>query len=58
MSYFQFVTVSYETLNARQKEIYNFQLLSANLALVGYEALLLYDDWNGADLSAIKIWNL
>lgn len=45
----------YEKLNARQKENYNFQKLSAVLAEYGYATLRLSDDWNGADFIALHI---
>lgn len=49
-----FTQVSYDSLNAKQKEIYNFQLLSARLATCGYQTIRLSDDWKGADLLASK----
>jgi len=47
--------ISYGKLNARQKENYNFQKVSAVLADYGYCTLRLSDDWNGADFIAAHI---
>jgi hypothetical protein len=44
--------VSYSKLNARQKEAYNFQKVSAVLANYGYSTIRLLDDWQGADFIA------
>lgn len=44
--------INYETLNARQKENYNFQKISAVLADFGFTTLRLSDDWQGADFIA------
>jgi len=46
--------VSYENLNARQQEIYNFQKASAIFADYGYTTVKLSDDWMGADFIAIS----
>lgn len=46
--------VEYEKLNARQKEIYNFQKVSAIFADYGFTTIGLSDDWMGADFLAIK----
>jgi hypothetical protein len=46
--------VKYEKLNARQKEIYNFQKVSAVFADYGYTTVKLSDDWMGADFIAIS----
>ena len=46
-------TVTYPQLNAKQKEIYNFQLVSAVFADLGFAAYRLLDDWNGADFLAV-----
>lgn len=48
----KFEKVSYADLNARQKESYNFQQLSALLAEYGFTTIRLSDDWNGADFLA------
>ncbi|MGA8090300.1 MAG: hypothetical protein WCA10_23710 [Terracidiphilus sp.] len=44
--------VSYESLNSRQQETYNFQKISGVLADFGYLTIRLSDDWNGADFIA------
>ena len=44
--------VDYKTLNARQKENYNYQKVSAILADYGYVTMRLSDDWEGADFLA------
>ncbi|MBS1659349.1 MAG: hypothetical protein JST18_14790 [Bacteroidetes bacterium] len=48
----KFEKISYDGLNARQKENYNFQKVSAVLADYGYTTLRLSDDWQGADFIA------
>ena len=47
-----FNKISFEELNARQKENYNFHKISAVLADYGYTTLRLSDDWQGADFIA------
>lgn len=47
-----FERIAYEALNARQKESFNFQKISAVLADYGYTTIRLSDDWNGADFLA------
>ncbi len=47
--------IHYDELNARQKENYNFQKISAILADYGFMTLRLSDDWNGADFIAHHI---
>jgi len=47
--------ISYESLNARQQESYNFQKISAVLADFGYVTIRLSDDWKGADFLAQHI---
>ena len=44
--------ISYKDLNARQKEQYLFQKLSAVLSDYGYATMKLIDDWQGADFIA------
>lgn len=44
--------IQYSELNARQKENFNFQKLSAVLADYGFVTIRLSDDWQGADLIA------
>lgn len=45
--------VIYDTLNAKQKESYNYQIISAVLADYGFITVPLSNDWNGADFLAI-----
>lgn len=45
--------IKYEKLNARQKETYNFQKVSAIFADYGFTTIKLSDDWLGADFIAI-----
>lgn len=52
MKYFD-KKIEYSTLRAKQKEIYNFQKVSAHLADYGYTTIKLDDDWMGADFIAI-----
>lgn len=52
---FEFVLVPYAQLNARQRESYNFQKISAVLADYGFSTIRLSDDWNGADFIAQHI---
>lgn len=47
--------IEYKNLNAKQKESYNFQKVSAVLADYGYTTILLADDWQGADFIAMHI---
>jgi hypothetical protein len=44
--------IKYSQLNARQKENFNFQKLSAILADYGFVTFRLSDDWQGADFIA------
>ncbi|MGH1561437.1 hypothetical protein [Mumia sp. DW29H23] len=44
--------VSYVDLNAKQKEIFNFQKVAALLADYGFNCIKLADDWQGADFLA------
>ena len=52
MNYFD-NKVEYAALKGKQKEIYNFQKVSAHLADYGYTTIKLDDDWMGADFIAI-----
>lgn len=47
--------ISYDDLNSRQRENYNFQKVSAILADYGFVTLRLTDDWQGADFIAQHI---
>jgi len=44
--------VEYSELTAKQKEIYNFQKVAAELADFGFNCIKLADDWQGADFLA------
>ena len=46
--------VGYSDLNARQQENYNSAKLSAILAAYGYFTRWLNDDYNGADMIALR----
>ena len=50
-----FSRIGYADLNARQKENFNFQKVSAVLADYGFVTLRLSDDWQGADFIAQHI---
>ncbi|WP_078121926.1 hypothetical protein [Thiosocius teredinicola] len=47
--------ISYEELNSRAKEIYNFQKVSAVLADYGFATMWLNNDWEGADFIAVHV---
>lgn len=51
----QFKKIPYKKLNARQKEIFNFQKIAATLADYGYNCIKLSDDWQGADFLAYHV---
>jgi hypothetical protein len=42
-----FEKVSYESLNSKRKEAYNFQKVSGVLAEYGFLTIRLSDDWKG-----------
>ena len=44
--------IEYNSLNSRQKEIFNFQKISGVLADYGFNCIKLADDWQGADFLA------
>ena len=50
-----FEKVDYRRLNAKQKELFNFQKIAARLADYGYNCIKLADDWQGADFLAYHI---
>lgn len=50
-----FSRITYDELNAKQKEKYNYQKVSAVLADYGFITIPLSDDWNGADFLAVPI---
>jgi hypothetical protein len=47
--------VSYDQLNSRQKENYNYHKASYILSKYGFATIRLSDDWMGADFIAIHI---
>ena len=47
--------IPYSSLNARQKETYNFQKVAGALADYGFACIKLNDDWQGADFIAQHI---
>jgi hypothetical protein len=49
----KFEKVKYEDLNAKAKERYNFQKVSAKLADYGFTTIWLSNDWQGADFIAV-----
>ena len=48
----KFRRVSYQSLNGKQQEIYNFQKVAGVLADYGFNCIKLADDWLGADFLA------
>lgn len=46
--------VVYKSLNAKQKENYNYHKVAAALAEYGYDSMRLNNDWEGADFIAVK----
>lgn len=50
-----FEKIEYRSLNSRQKENYNFQMVAARLADYGFNSIRLTDDWQGADFIAAHI---
>lgn len=50
-----FKKIKYSDLNAKAKEMYNFQKISAVLADYGYTTMWLNNDWEGADFIAVHI---
>ncbi len=47
--------INYKDLNAKAKEMYNFQKVSAKLADYGFTTMWLNNDWQGADFIAVHI---
>ena len=47
--------INYSNLNAKAKEMYNFQKVSAVLADYGFTTMWLNNDWKGADFIAIHV---
>jgi frataxin-like iron-binding protein CyaY len=50
-----FKPVGYSDLNAKQKELFNFQKIAARLADYGFNCIKLADDWQGADFLAYHV---
>ena len=48
-----FDKVNYHSLNAKQKENFNFQKVSTAFADYGFNCIQLTDDWNGAAIKTI-----
>ena len=48
----EFQPISYKELNGKQKEAYNFQMISAELAKYGFVTIRTSSDWEGADFIA------
>jgi len=46
------IKIDHDSLNSRQKEIFNFQKISGLLADYGFNCIKLADDWQGADFLA------
>lgn len=55
MSHHRFKPITYNGLNSRQKENFNFHKVAARLADYGFNSLRLTDDWEGADFLACHI---
>jgi len=47
--------IDYDDLNARAKEMYNFQKVSSKLADYGFTTMWLNNDWQGADFIAVPV---
>ncbi len=47
--------VKYDDLNAKAKEMYNFQKVAAKLADYGFTCMWLHNDWQGADFIAVHL---
>lgn len=50
-----FTPKPFTSLNAKQKEIYNFHKVAARLADYGFHSVWLGDDWKGADFLAVHV---
>lgn len=44
--------IQYSELNAKQKDVFNFQKVAGELADYGFNCIKLADDWQGADFLA------
>jgi hypothetical protein len=47
--------IRYADLNAKAKEMYNFQKVAAKLADYGFTCMWLTNDWQGADFIAVHV---
>jgi hypothetical protein len=47
--------IKYDDLNAKAKEMFNFQKASAKLADYGFTTMWLNNDWLGADFLAVHV---
>jgi hypothetical protein len=50
-----FLPISYENLNSKQKEAYNLQKVASILADLGFVTIRMTSDWGGADFIAQHI---
>jgi len=48
----EFEKIAYDSLNARQQEVFNYQWISGALATYGFHTHRIPDDWEGADFIA------
>ena len=46
--------VDYNSLNAKQKENFNYHKVASALADFGYDSMRLNNDWEGADFIAVR----
>jgi len=46
--------IDYKSLNAKEKENYNYHKVDSVLADYGYDSMRLNNDWQGADFIAVK----
>jgi len=51
----RFKKIHCDSLNARQKELFNFQKIAATFADYGFNCIQLADDWQGADFLAYHL---
>jgi len=53
--YMNLEKINYDDLNAKAKEMYNYQKVSAKLADYGFTTMWLNNDWQGADFIAVHV---
>lgn len=46
--------ISYNDLNSKEKENYNYHKVASALAEYGYDSMRLNNDWEGADFISVK----